>query len=318
MENNRKFQNNNEIMSDLFKVEKSIYTLYTKLLKNQSKEYIEYLKIALEVETNVVNKFHFNTKELQQLLDNFNGFELKKLYFSYIETYLIPKKTNLLEGRILGHFYNENRRLTTKSTNSYLEQLEELSKEYELLSPCSSVINYLNEQDELIEKYQNNVDKNFLILLCREIENCGDLKEKEALSEVLYQFSFVDKKVEEQMLFFSFHPKTFLEYNSLIPNDMKKEYENNDNEDLSYKIVQRQMSNILGITDQEIKQSKKIELKLRQLYIEANMHLMSNRRIGILNYEFHENEANFINRQSYEKIIETFQRVKRYKKTSQL
>lgn len=237
---------------DILKVTQSINTLYNiieepRINQIKKEQYIEYLKIALEVENSIYKRLELTYIKVYKLLKFLKEFDLFGENVSNVQNYVLDPVCSRMDGRIV---------------NQLQSHLRNLNKQ--------------NESQHRNCRYQNNINKIFLVALAKKISSTPNSNSCKGLLNAIYNLSFVDSEIEQILVNCKFNLDFLVISDSVChPNFISKK-DQFYNSKKSKNIIKRYINKLM---DCPTNQEDNINLELRRLYIETHLSFLNSKMI---------------------------------------
>ena len=300
----------------LFDITKSINVLYDKLyeleiadLKDSSEymTYLEYLKMALEVEDERYKNIPL--KQNEKILEHIgNSLSNSK---SNIECIVSQDVLNRVERRIFTILNNE----FLVDDYEIEKTIELFAREEGLMFPPKSTINLAINSVRLINDFLEEGLKTFLSFIQKDINTRKKLRKR--LTKVKYDVAFINKNIEKELLRNTFNVDNVVIQNSEISAHMlgiEDFFYRIFKNDFGFKTAVYQIDCLLRIPDEEYNNRKIVVVALlRQALARSGFLFLDDDVIDEINFKFHEfaDEKGYFenHKMSYATIIRAFKQI---------
>lgn len=299
-------------ISKILEGSKSIENLYNKLYelelddKKDTEEYktqIQYLRYSLDLENRLYQNSNFSADKCSALIKYLIKFKLNKDYID-CEEYIINQDCNNI------HILRVLRFLTQQIVND-----DGGYKELYLTESDSSIFNMENltkakQYTNICNFMENDIHNLFLLFLQELIDNKNYSFYKNEFIRVKYNLSFINSKLEKQMIDNNFNINRDVYLSSKLISDLygiDLEIYNFMRDDYASAFLDTHISEFLKLGDIDYNErTKSISSMIRSCYIKSYLLMMSDDKIYDCNSEFHEyiESEEYINKHPNDTISE--------------
>ena len=311
-------KNDYEQIESIIKTTKSIETLYKRMCEleingskntEEFKKNFDYLTIALDVEENIYKNANLTSEKIQAWIKYIFETKVPEEFYTDSESVVRQNYSNKTIRRILNI-------LSTKH-QSYFRISEQISNDI-FLKNIMKLIG-INNPNELFEKATqatiemesafNKDYSNSVLHIIKELLNKKEYDNyKGNLISTKYYLSFIDKTIEEGLLFTEFDiPETlyFISSNKALAHKLDADKFKIFKKGYALEKTVLQISGMLQLSDLDYTNEKiAISSILRECFIRAGFMLLDDDTLGDLNYEFHEflESEKFLDEHKHDKI----------------
>lgn len=321
------------ILEELLLVTNSIDKLYKKLyeLKLSNNQYkskyhklTSYLQMALNLENKLYNKLDLNYEKILRLIEFLSLQKTPDEGIFYPNDALFEETYIRTDDRIISRLRSlviENKTIFNKKF--FPDMCVPIKFDNDIMIPTDEDV---FEDVNLFEAFSTEINKNFLILAQRFLDETTNNELREEMLQSLFDFSFTDKKIEHFMIANDFIIRNQQIVDDLPDNSFFKEDHMNyylSKEVFLIPLLYENMDVLLNVQNKKRITGQRNTLLLRKLYIESILYLFDLKQLEVIIQGYHnsfeENEKEKImKKKSYQLFQRAFNNVKNYKKTSQL
>jgi len=308
-----------EQINNLIKTTSSIDNLYKKIYaleidgKKDSEDYkklLDYLNIAIEVETKLYNEYNLNSSKCiawaeyllsDRLPDGFEN-DMESIMKQDYSNRIIRRILSVLVHKIVSNHKNVKEMLPT--------EIMELMKQLGMPNPDKIVSQAVYSSIEIQKAFEKDILNSYLAFLQEFLQKEEYRNFRSQLINSKYNIAFINKEIENSMISNNFDIPDTLYVNSRFVADLLQM-------DLDlYKLLKnsygvktstQQISEIIEIGDLDYSDPIKATTSiLRQCLMRAAFLLMSDEVISDVNYEFHEfvEDKKYLDRHPNDRISE--------------
>lgn len=311
-------KNDYEQIEKIIKTSLSIETLYKRLYaleldgKKDTEEYkinLDYLSIAKEVEEKEYSDFNLTEEKAKAWANYLLSDKLPSTFLQNVDSLVEQNYANITLRRILSNLINITEESVLK--DQLPKELVDIMKLVGIDDADKVISDAAISCSELRRAFEVDLINAYLYILNEQIEKNNHFKEsKECLMSAKYNAIFINREIENQMLFREFSIPELVYFTSKIiadkdnmKDDMYKHLRNEYGKVYSVK----QISEMLEIGDLDYNNvSLATTSLLRQCLMRASFLLMSDDSISDVNYNFHEfiEDERYLKNHRYDKISE--------------
>ncbi len=290
-----------ELIRKLMQTTTSIETLYKKLydleirgLKNSQsyEKYLDYLKIALEVENKTYEDATLSTERCAAIFEFLLTDRVPDGFLSDTESIMSQNYNNRVTRRILGILIQK---LFSDSEYSKSMVADEIMNKYMITDGSAfdpSLFDSVSASIEMQDALEVDMIRAYLKLLQEFVDSKYLSVYRDDLIKSKYNMVFINKRVENDLVNNKFNVPEILKLDSMLVAELAEldmEVYRLITNIFGVKESAGQISELIEVGDQEYRNSSKvIEAILRQCYMRSAFLFMSEDSISDINYEFYE------------------------------